>query len=432
MERSSSVVVLACLVLVVSMGVGSTPAWSMGASSNAPVLASTVPETVEYVGSDHATTTTARFPGLPVRRTRTNNTTARLVLPRSEVSAERFATVRIGMGSALQSRSDGVRHAHRRLVIEREFEAASSLEEKRNVIDRALIELEERAGALETRELAAFRDFSDGTISAEGLLVELARIDAAAREIDTTLDLLNDLGDRTGITRFDSRIRGIDALVGSLQGPVRNRASQTVAGEAPPKRVFVTGSETGVVLSMLSGGTYYRAATSLSNRRPDEENSVDSPRGRAEELYPWAFANGGYTSVDGALTANTYRITVVHSQGELVAYMDAGSADVYREVQTFRLSAMATPERVSRSNEELQVTLRRTFAGGPLFVSVEDAGTGATVNARVSVDGYSLGHTGADGSVRTIEPRAPYTVNVSTEDAEFSITIELPVDESEG
>lgn len=413
------------------MGVGSVPVDSADSTPSSPAVVSTGSHIDGTLGSEPVATANIGLAGPPVQRASTNNTTTRLVFPRDEVEQEQFATVRIGLGSTLQSEREKIRYARHRITIEREFEAAESLEDERSVIDQGIIELREQVRALEARERTAIHDYSNGTISAETLLERLARIDAAARQIETTLALLDRLSDNSGISRFDSPIKGIGALVGPLQGPVRNRVSRTVAGETSPKRVFVTGSETGVVLSMLAGGTYYREATELSNRRPNEENNVHSPWDRAEELYPWAHANAGLTDLEGALTVNSYFINIAHSQGSLFAYMDTGSADIYREVQTFRLRDIATTDPIDRRNGDLNLVLRRTYVGGPLFVYLEDAGTGAAVDARVTVDGHEVGHTGADGLVRTIEPRAPYTVNVSIDEVQYEFEIDSAVQTSE-
>lgn len=408
MERSNPVAVLACLLLVVSAGTVPISVGSAGSPSGSPAVG-------------------AAGPPLPA-----NNTTTRLVLPEYRTTQSGFETVRIGLGSTLQSGSDRVRFSHQRLTVEQQFEAADSIGEKRNVIDLALIDLKDRAKALETHEQAVVRNYSEGNITGETLVRELAHIDANAREIRATLNSLRDFAEREDITVFASRILGVQARAEALQGPVRHRVDRTLAGDEPPTHVSVTASDTGVVLSTLIGDNYVREATDYRNRRPEEDNAVIAPQDRAAELYPWAFANGGYHSVDGALTADTYRITVFHPQGKLVSYMDTGSADVYHEIQTLTVSEMPTTMTLVRSENGLRVSLRRTYEGGPLNVLVEDAATGAVVNAEVTVDGYELGRTGTDGLVRTIEPQAPYTVNVTGDDANLSIAVDRPFDESEG
>lgn len=429
MERSGPVVVLACLVLVLSVGAVPTMVGSVGSSPEASTVTASPPVTtsppVSAWSPVSASPSVAASP--PVQA---NNTTARLTLSDYRVTQSGFETVRIGMGSALQTGSDSVRFQHHRIVVEQRFEAAGSIDEKRTVIDRTLIDLTDRSKALAARERALVRNYSDGSITGETLVRELARIDASAREIETTLDVLRDRADSNGINVFDGRIIGVRFWVESLQGPVRHRATRAMAGEMPSTRISVVTSDTGVVLSALIEDTYVREATDYRFRRLDDPNAVVSARDRAAELYPWAWTNRNYGGVDGALTVNIYRISVTHPQGELVAYMDTGSADVFREVQTFAVEDMPATSTFNLTGSGLRVALHRTHEGGPLDVYVEDATTGAVVNAEVTVGSHVLGRTGTDGHVRTLEPVGTYTINVSTNDSSFSATVDR--DESEG
>lgn len=401
MRRTSPVVVVACLVLVVSVVVVPTMAGSLRSSPESPAVVSTQP-------------------------TPTNNTTARLTLPEYRVTQSAFETVRIGMGSTLQGGSDSVRFEHHRITVEQRFESVGSVREKRHVVDVALTDLKDRSKALAARERAAIGNYSDGSITGETLVRELARIDASAREIETSLDVLRGLAASEGITVFDGRIKGVRYRAESLQGPVRHRVARAMAGDVPEIRVFVTTSDTGVVLSALAGDSYVREATDHRFRRLDDQNTLVSAIDRAGELYPWAWDedNNYYRDVEGALTANIYRISVTHPQGELVAYMDTGSEEVFHEVQTLTVEDMPTTSTVNRSENGLRVTLHRTYEGGPLDVFVEDATTGAAINGEITVGGHVLGRTGTDGHLRTIEPRDRYTVNVSNGETTLSFTVD--------
>lgn len=407
MEHSAPTAVLVCLVLVASTVVVSAPAGSTGPAATAPAVVTTPPSP-------------------------TDNTTARLVLPRYRVTESNFETVHIGMASTLQSASDDARLQYRTRAVEREFEAADSLDSKRNVLDRALIDLESRAQGLEAREQAAIRNYSDGNISAYVLVSRLARIHAQSERVTATLDVLRRLSDRVGVDVFDSRMRDVQGRLVTLQGPVRERAARVRAGEASPVRVYAVASEEGLVLSMLVGGRYVREGTYWRNRNASGSPELDfgDIGARVEELYPWVADQQGSTGIIWR-GRGVWRFRSTHPQGVLTAYVDSATQDVFRETQTLTVADVPTTMTVVHSGDGLRVTLRRTYVGGPLDIFVENADTDTAINAQVSVEGHEFGHSGADGLVRTIEPRAPYTVNVTRDNVSIEISVERPFDESE-
>jgi hypothetical protein len=259
----------------------------------------------------------------------------------------------------------------------------------------------------------------------------LARIDAAAREIETTLVMVQRLTARIGTADFDSRIRDIGGVVEPLRGPVRSQISGALSGEAPAVRVHVTASERGLVLSMLHEGQYVREATRWSNRNRTAPPALDfgDVGERFEVLYPWVTAQKGGTSINWQ-GAGAWQLQATHAQGELTVSVDASTAEVYREVQTLSVEEMPSTMRIVRIEDGVRVTVMRTYAGGPLRLLIEDASTDAVINARVSVDGHELGRIGADGLVVTLEPTPPYTVNVTGNGTSLSLRMDRPFNAS--
>lgn len=427
MERSSPVVVLSLLVVLASVvAVPGTLAATVGPAAADAAAASTGADPGGTAGYD---ATAGVHPPRP-----TDNTTARLVFAPARITRTGFETVRLGAGTALQSGRDGARHANDRIRIEREFGVAETVEEKNNVIDNALIDLEDETSALEAREQRTLRAYSDRNISRETLVRRLARIDARARNMQRTVQLLRTLSNRVGVSVFDSRLLDVEGRLTTLQGPVRHRVSQNLAGEAPPTRIHVTAADEGVVIATIVGGKYVREAKDWRNRNVDGARELETniqALHHAETLYPWVVSQKGRTSVDW-YGAELWRWRATHSQGELLGDIDASTRDVFREVQTLRVEDLPASTTIVNTSGGMQVTLERTYVGGPLRIYVEDASSGAAVNARVSVDGHGLGNAGADGYLRTIEPRTPYTVTVSDGDQVFTVTVERPFDESEG
>lgn len=430
MERSSTVAVLACLLLVVSAGV--VP--GVVGSANSPSLTAVTERPASATGGEPSTAgpIAERRVSADRPQIQADNTTARLTLPRYRITQSQFETVRLGLASTLQSESDGARLTHSRISIEREFDAADSVEEKKNTIDNALIDLEADMETLEARERRAIREYSDGNITGQTLVRRLARIDASAREMHGTLGLLRTLGDRIGVSVFDSRIRDVEGRLTTLEGPVRQRAATILAGETSSTRIHVTASDEGVVMATMVGDQYVREAKDLRNRNSSAPPELDfgDVTPRVEELYPWVTDQKGGTDI-AWLGSNIWQFRASHGHGALTAYVDAGTRQVFYETQRITVDDMPTTTTIENSTDELRVTVERTYVGGPLRIYVEDAASNAAVNARISVNGHDIGNTGADGHVRTIEPRPSYTVTVLVGDDRHTITVERPFDESE-
>lgn len=404
MERSTPIVTAACLLLVVA--------------------AVTIPA---GVGSSDTTSARPVFDATPPSPT--PNTTARLVIPRYRVTQERYEVVRVGMANTLQSGADGARLQQDLTAIERAFESAETVDEKRGEIDRGLIRLENRAQVLEDAERAAIHDYSEGNISAAVLVNRLARIHSQAERIKRGLELLERLSARIDVDVFSSRIRDVDGQVSTLQGPVRERVARVRSGEVPPTRVHVTASDEGVVLAMLSSDRYVREASNWRQRNASAEPELDfgDIGQRVEELYPWVAEQSGSR---GTLWRGrgVWRFRSTHPQGTLTAYVDAATEDVFREKQHLKVDEMPTTETIGRNGDDLRVTLRRTYVGGPMEVFVERTATDTTVSATVTVGGLSLGTSGPDGVVRVIEPRPPYAVNATVGNSSIEFTVEGPLD----
>jgi hypothetical protein len=420
MERSTfplaAVVVLAWLVVLAPTAV-----------AGGPVVAGSTGSAV----TESADRGLATLDGPPVP---TNNTSSRLVLADHRIERSAFETVTIGTANTLQAGAYGARTEHRRIAIELEFEAADGVGEKRSVVDRALIDLNSRARALKDRERATLHQYSEGNISTETMVRRLADINARAREFADTLGLVRDLTNRIGTDDFDSRTRGIEGVLNPLRGPVRERVSRSLSGEATSVRVNIVASDEGLVLSTLSGGQYMREATDWNNRNgsaPPELEAGDFGGivDRVEELYPWVTKQQPNIRVKW-LGEDTGFFRANHPQGTLTVTLDVNTADVYREVQWLNVEQMASTMTTVHTRNGLRVVLQRTYPGGPLRIFVEDASTDAVVNARVIVDGQSIGLIGADGVVMTLEPRVPYTVNVTDSDSSVVIDVDRPLNGS--
>ena len=368
------------------------------------------------------------------------NTTAYLAIPTAEIDRTRFESVYIDAAGAAALDRTEVEGRYSSLALTESFTAAETTAEREAAVEDTLSRLDARVAAAERRERRALAAFNGGEMSTRTYLRELAAVDASADELSRSLTQLYEYVDSMRDPPVSpARIAELKTRLVGLRGPVRDQVADAMRGEGDPVRVFVETSDTAVVLATVTGPEfnrqYVREAYLPSIRVPggtdqfrtDRGYDLEAARERASELYPWTFDNAGPTST-GLRTgepylyrAGVYSVTVDHphgtaTQGDLVAYLDGATGEVFREVQFKDLSEIPTAEPVVNRSLGIYVAVNRTHGGGPLAVNTRSNLTGEPVNATVFVDGERVGTTGSDGKLWTIAPHEVYTVAVATED----------------
>lgn len=366
------------------------------------------------------TTTASPSPVVPEA-----NTTEYLSLPSDDIQTEGFGTTATDVSGALAVDADRLEAAFTRRWFSESYAAADSDAERRLVLRLAADRVVDRVDRLHDRERDALEAFNAREISAREYLRELAVVDARAealqgvvRDLQSTVERVED----PPIT--GRRLNRLQARLASFQGPVRDRVGRTLAGEHDaPLRVYVETSSDGVVLAAIvetDGTLQYVREAFLPPRRdadgPDQfEGDTLEALERFSELYPWTWEHAGSTSIGtpDLISAGVYRVTAVHTQGRLTAYLDGRTNTTFLEYQRNNLSRIPTNAPVTNAANGLRLQVNRTRVGGPLEVRVLDVSTGEPVDARITVDDVPLGRTGADGRIWTIAPPARFTVSAT-------------------
>jgi hypothetical protein len=132
-------------------------------------------------------------------------------------------------------------------------------------------------------------------------------------------------------------------------------------------------------------------------------------------LYPWAFANDpSARGARGFGNTSVYRISVDHTHGSLVSYLDGATQNVFREVQRKQLVSIPLDTRVANNTTSLRLQVNTTHESGPMHVEVTRPKTGLPVVSEVTVDGERVGTTDTDGDLWTVRPRGPTRINATT------------------
>jgi hypothetical protein len=190
--------------------------------------------------------------------------------------------------------------------------------------------------------------------------------------------------------------------------------------------VYFEASATGIVISRAAGNSYTREAFLGSQYRvggvdqfaQSEQAPISAAYDQARRLYPWTIENDiTNPSATGFGNTSVYRITIDHTQGTLISYLDGTTTQVFRELQDKRLSALPT-ESAANTTTNLTLVVNRTHDSGPMEVLVREFNSTRTVDAQVSVGNQVVGRTGADGRFWTVEPRGAVTVTAVAPDGD--------------
>lgn len=339
-----------------------------------------------------------------------------LAIAPADIDRTGFARYSIDLGPAVGfSANQTAMHLETAAMIER-VESAPSMDERQRRILGELSKVEQRVITLKSKERNTIDAFSQGRISARELLIRLARIDAESSELNRRVTALRSLSEETQDFSLDgARVASLRFELQTFDGPVRSRVSEVLQGKVAPETVFVETGPESVVLSTIVNDTYVREAYRGDIRvRAGESITPQEAEAVANQSYPVIWQSGG-TRAQVIGSGPTYIVQIPHSEGEVVAYVDSGAKEVFKEFQTRPLATMGDGEAASNTIDNLHLSVNRTYPGGPLRITIRESDTGNPVNATVKVsqgqdEGQVVGATGFDGEVWTLSPRGQFTV----------------------
>ena len=134
-----------------------------------------------------------------------------------------------------------------------------------------------------------------------------------------------------------------------------------------------------------------------------------------ERAYPTIAAERLRDDTLGNPGSDSTRVTIEHRRGRLVAFVDSGSQQVFKESQFRPLDQVTPTSSVSATRDGLELTAHRTYPGGPTRLQLNSTQDGEPVDAQITVGpagGRSsvIGRTGDDGSLWTVAPTGTYQV----------------------
>ncbi|WP_128904214.1 DUF7094 domain-containing protein [Halorubrum amylolyticum] len=323
------------------------------------------------------------------------------------------------IGSSLGFAVDETDAAMETAAVVRRIESAESNTERQRRILAAINRVERDEVTLNSRQTEAFSAHAAGELSDREFLDELVRIAATAREYDERIEELDALAEETDGFSPPARLDELQVALQVYEGPVREHALSAARGEMSATEVYVESSDRSVVLAAIIDGQYVREVF-----RVDRWDRGGGAIGNDEAIEATADAYPETTSLrepDAFGAGSVQRITVPHEFGLLRTFVSGGTLRAFVEHQRIDLDAFPDTESVTESGDGFAVTVDRSYAGGPVTVTVHDEETGdpvSDVTVTKSVgdgDSRAIGTTNADGVVRTVSPGETYRVTVVDE-----------------
>ena len=323
------------------------------------------------------------------------------------------------LGSSLGFASADADAAFETAAVVDRIERAEAGVERQQQILAELNRVERAEVALNSRQTAAFSAHAAGEISDRELVDELVRVAATAREYDERLDEIDALAEATDGFSSPGRLDELQVALQVYEGPVRDRALATARGQSSPSELYVASSQGAVVLATVVDGEYVREVFRTDRwDRGGSDISNDAAIEMTEAAYPETAA---LREPDAFGAGSVQRITIPHEVGTLRTFVSGGTEQVFVEHQRIDLSAFPDSEPVTAAGDGFNVTVERTYPGGPVTVTVLDDETGepvpdVTVTKSVGDgDSRTIGTTDEEGVVRTLSPAETYRITVVDE-----------------
>ncbi|MFW5999922.1 MAG: DUF7094 domain-containing protein [Halorubrum sp.] len=419
--RALPIVAVAVLLLVAPVaGVTAPDAVPQSAGSAAPADSPSSADSAASVDSPLSADSAPTAAGQATPQIDTANLTLRTLSTPSGAETRVNAYTRgPDLGSSLGFATADADAAFETAAVADRIERAEPGVERQQQILAEINRVERAEVALSSRQSDAFTAHAAGEISDRELVDELVRVAATAREYDERLEEIDALAESTDGFSSPARLDELQVALQVYEGPVRDRALATARGQSSPDELYVASSQDAVVLAAVVDGEYVREVFRTDRwDRGGSDISNDAAINVTEEAYPETAA---LREPDAFGAGSVQRVTIPHEFGTLRTFVSGGTERVFVEHQRIDLSAFPDSEPVGSAGDGFNVTVERTYSGGPVTVTVLDDETGepvpdVTVTKSVDDgDSQAIGTTDEDGVVRTLSPAETYRITVVDE-----------------
>lgn len=350
------------------------------------------------------------------------------------ITRRTYAQADLDVASAVSVGATRLGGRHAALTLDERLERADTPSARLAAATDTLAGVERRLDRLDARQQQLLTAYSDGDVSTRTFLRRLGTVRVAAAQERALLDRVSERA--AGSTSLSlpvetqTRVARLRGTLVALPTPVLDRVVAGTTGADDPGTVYLQAASDGLVVATVDDGTYLRQATLRADRspgQPDQFTSITLAYDRAGELYPWVFENAiGSPSLSGFGDSSVYLVEASHPQGDLRAYLDGATRNVFHETQANAPEAVPVTLTRTASTDRLRIQVNATHPTGPMWVTVtRPNGPNATaVDATVRVDGERVGTTGEDGRLLTLQPAGSFRVTAT--DGSANVTVSGP------
>lgn len=353
------------------------------------------------------------------------NATNALRIPAGELEATRIDAVRLSVGGGVAM---DTRQIHTRYAVhdfEAQFDAAETPAERRAVLREAAGTIDARLAQLQREAATARQQFNDGG-SSRVYLRTLGVLHAEAAALESYISSVSQRTAQVPETEIETELSSARTELTRFDGPVRETVAAAIRGKAPSTRVYVATSADSVVLATNVDGEYLREAYHGGARQASGPRSLTLTDASAvvEETYPWTWENQQSLTAKSTSSAAVYSFQLQTPQGQLRAYVDARSEQIYRETQRQPLSTQYLRQQTA-TQDGIRLSVNRSYGGGPMQLRLTDAETNEPVDGTVRINGTPVGETGSDGTLWIVAPYRPNNITASAvqDSARVSVSV---------
>lgn len=354
------------------------------------------------------------------------NSTNYLSPPTDNVTREEYKTARVDVAGAIASDAtqlQGEQQIHR-------FNHSLSEDGSSVAARETVTAIETDLTTLNRDQERLFQQYSDGEMPTRTLIRELVRLESTANQYRLLVDHINEETSLTGPLR--TRHANLNAGTSFLPAPLSETLSATVSGTTDPNTVYVQSSNESLVLATIEGDRYVRQATALSQRNDtaedqfvlDPDPEAQAAFNRAQVLYPWVAENVLEPDIQGFGNSSVYLFRADHPHGELRAYLDGGTTNVFQENQWKDPLAEPVDSIVESTDDNLRLVVHPTSPTGPMLVQLISVGDVAPSSVEIEINGQHVDRIDAGEQLWTVQPLDSFQVTATAPTGEsVSVTV---------
>ncbi|WP_229114271.1 DUF7094 domain-containing protein [Halapricum desulfuricans] len=355
----------------------------------------------------------------------------------SEENLERVVLLQSGVDVTAATQIDTDRIGTRLITasFSSEYGDSHTVSERTAAVRTAIQMLERRMEQVNEYQADALSQYNRGEITPRQYVAVLAQSDAAMREIDSAAASIEEADDSTLEYEIQpglaERLERLDSKASPISGPMRrDQFRAAIVGFDPPSPIYLETSDKIAVFAMIDDGRYVRSAFDSTGIDVDSRPQLQMTDAinLIAKHYPWTLDTSNreqaakFNTLSGG---NVFSAQVPHAHGELNTYVDATTGEIFKEHQVTYLPEIPVTHSYTNYSTAYALTVNATHDTGPIEVSLVRRTTGDGANASVEIDGTTVGSTGSDGRLWTLDTRGPTTVRVTAADgATFTVEVD--------